>query len=63
MKRSYGEITRQWTTADERTTPMKKLLLMVAVLAIASAGAALAGSCTQYCGVFAGFHWCNTTCR
>jgi opacity protein-like surface antigen len=42
---------------------MKKLLLMVAVLAIASAGAALAGSCAQYCGEFSGFRWCSTTCR
>jgi len=27
------------------------------------AGAALAETCHTYCGEFAGFKWCNTTCR
>jgi len=41
---------------------MKKLLF-AAALALLLAGAALAGQCSTYCGDFAGFHWCNTTCR
>jgi hypothetical protein len=40
-----------------------KLLFGVAVLALLLAGAALAGQCQTYCGEFAGFRWCNTTCR
>jgi hypothetical protein len=41
---------------------MRKILL-TAVLPMLLAGAALAGSCSTYCGTFAGYHWCNTTCR
>jgi hypothetical protein len=40
-----------------------KLLAGVAVLLMLLMGAAVAGSCSTYCGVFAGFHWCNTACR
>jgi hypothetical protein len=42
---------------------MKTLLLAVAALSLLLAGAALAGSCSTYCGTFAGYHWCNTVCR
>jgi hypothetical protein len=38
-----------------------KILLVAMLLMVA--GAALAGSCQTYCGEFAGFRWCNTTCR
>jgi hypothetical protein len=41
---------------------MKKILL-AAVLLMLLAGAAVAGQCQTYCGEFAGFHWCSTTCR
>jgi hypothetical protein len=40
-----------------------KLLAGVTVLAVLLAGAALAGSCTTFCGTFAGHRWCNTQCR
>ena len=40
-----------------------KLLAGVAALLMLLAGAALAGSCSTYCGSFAGFRWCNTKCR
>jgi len=40
-----------------------KEILLAAMLAMLLAGAALAGSCQTYCGTFAGYHWCNTTCR
>jgi len=40
-----------------------KLLIGVAVLLILLAGAALAGQCQTFCGEFAGFKWCYTTCR
>jgi hypothetical protein len=41
---------------------MRKTFLAVA-LSMLLAGAALAGSCSQYCGTFAGHRWCNTQCR
>ena len=37
--------------------------LLIAVLSLLLTSMALAGSCQTYCGTFAGFHWCNTTCR
>jgi len=37
-------------------------ILLAAMLLMLLAGAALAG-CQTYCGEFAGFRWCNTTCR
>jgi len=40
-----------------------KLLVSVAMLLMLLVGAALAGSCSTYCGEFAGFRWCNTRCR
>jgi len=40
-----------------------KLLIGVAALSMLLASAALAGSCSTYCGEFAGFKWCNTRCR
>jgi hypothetical protein len=40
-----------------------KLLVGVTVLSLLLASAAFAGSCSTYCGEFAGFKWCNTTCR
>jgi hypothetical protein len=40
-----------------------KLLAGIAALSMLLAGAALAGSCQTFCGEFAGYHWCNTTCR
>jgi len=41
---------------------MRKILMAV-TLSMLLAGAALAGSCSTYCGSFAGYHWCNTRCR
>jgi len=41
---------------------MRKILLTVA-LSMLLAGTALAGSCSTYCGTFAGYRWCNTRCR
>jgi len=41
---------------------MRKILL-AATLSMLLAGAALAGSCSSYCGTFAGYRWCNTQCR
>jgi hypothetical protein len=41
---------------------MRNILLAVA-LSMLLVGAALAGSCSTYCGTFAGYRWCNTTCR
>src|SRR5262249_31839797 len=41
---------------------MKKILL-AAALSMLLAGAALAGSCSTYCGSFAGYHWGNTRGR
>jgi len=40
-----------------------KLLAEIAVLSVLLASAALAETCHTYCGEFAGFKWCNTTCR
>jgi hypothetical protein len=40
-----------------------KKLLLLATIFVMLAGAALAGQCSTYCGEFAGFKWCNTTCR
>jgi hypothetical protein len=42
---------------------MKKMLLLATMLAMLLAGAALAETCRTYCGEFAGFKWCTTTCR
>jgi hypothetical protein len=40
-----------------------KVLAGVAVLSMLLAGAAIAGyKCSTYCGSFAGYRWCNTTC-
>ena len=41
---------------------MRKIFL-AATLSMLLTGAALAGSCSEYCGVFAGFRWCQTRCR
>jgi len=40
-----------------------KVLTGIAVLSLLLASAALAGQCQTICGEFAGFKWCNTTCR
>ena len=40
-----------------------KEILLAATLAMLLASTALAGSCQTYCGEFAGFKWCSTTCR
>ena len=40
-----------------------KLLAVVAVLSLLLASAALAGQCQTFCGEFAGFKRCNTTCQ
>jgi hypothetical protein len=40
-----------------------KLLVGVAALSLLLASMALAGSCIEYCGSFAGYKWCNTKCR
>ena len=40
-----------------------KLLAGGAALLMLLAGAAVAGSCSTYCGTFAGYRWCNTQCR
>src|SRR5215831_13554783 len=42
---------------------MRAKLVAAAALSLLLAGAALAGSCSSYCGSFAGYRWCNTTCR
>jgi hypothetical protein len=40
-----------------------KLLAGIPALSMLLAGAVLAGSCSTYCGKFAGHSWCNTQCR
>jgi hypothetical protein len=40
-----------------------KLLAGIAALLVLLASAALAGQCQTICGEFAGYKWCNTTCR
>jgi hypothetical protein len=47
-----------------REALVRKLLFTgVAALSLLLAGAAVAGSCMEYCGVFAGIRWCQTRCR
>jgi len=38
-------------------------ILLATMLLMLLADAALAGSCSTYCGTFAGYRWCNTRCR
>jgi hypothetical protein len=43
---------------------VKKLLFAgIAALSLLLAGAAVAGSCIEYCGSFGGYRWCNTRCQ
>jgi hypothetical protein len=38
-------------------------MLLAVMLSLLLAGTAMAGSCSTYCGTFAGHRWCNTQCR
>jgi hypothetical protein len=40
-----------------------KIMFAIVMLSTLLAGAALAGTCSTYCGTFAGHRWCNTRCR
>src|SRR5262249_8060286 len=49
--------------SNSRCLMQTKILVGVGVLSLLLGSVALAGTCSTYCGEFAGFRWCNTTCR